>query len=381
MKAFSLLYSSAPTDSRRRAWRLLAAVLVAVLLSAPRAIAEEMTIAVESLPDPVIVWTPDDFANQPDRQWPVVFWYPGTGGIPSVDFICQHVGQRDWVVVGMGFREPGRFEGNEPNVAAELAILHGVRQRLAAPYRLDPARQYVGGFSKGGWVSGMFLTRDPPLAGALILGAGWLEPPPTTSVARPRRAVYAGIGELDGNRAMIQRVVRESGLHQIAVTLDVWEGLGHRGPDQSECLQQWLRVAAAVGRKENTSVVDPLIDEAVTWFDAAFGRLTNGEEPLPKDYFALDTLCRMPFFAILDEESRSAATKKLTKWTAHPKMALEISARRRYDEILERESRDRMIGTLEICRDDYRTLAESAPGTIFSAAAGRAAERAGALLK
>ncbi len=359
----------------------MAGVLGLQLLSATGVIAEETTIAIDSLPDPVIVWTPDDFASQPDRRWPVVYWYPGTGGKPSVDFIRRHVDQRDWIVVGMGFREPGRFEGGEANVATELAILHGVRERLAAPYRLDPARQYVGGFSKGGWISGMYLTRDPTLAGALILGAGWLEPPPSAGVAGPLRAIYAGIGELDGNRAMIQRAVRESALHHIAVTLDVWAGLGHRGPDQSESLRQWLRVAGAAGQNGETSQVDPLLDEAVNWFDAAFGKLTSSKEPLPNRYFALETLSRMPFFAILDEESRSVAAAAFKEWSARPELAPEIAAKRRFDEILDRESRDRMIGTLEICRDDYRKLAESAPGTIFGEAAARAAERADALLK
>lgn len=352
--------------------------LAALTISAA---AEESTLVVASLPDPVIVWAPDELAAQPDRQWPVLFWYPGTGGKPSVDYIRRHAGGKDWVIVGMGFRDPGRFQGDEAGIAAELAILRDVRGRLAEPMRLHPARAYVGGFSKGGWVSALFLARDPALAGALVMGAGILEAWPAAA-SQPLRAAYVGIGELDGNRAMSQRAAREFASCNAEVTLDVWDGLGHALPPESETLRQWLRLQSGAPRPKR-SIVDPLEDEAIRWFDRDFGRITgeDGATALRDRYFDLEKMIHMPLFSHLDAESRAAARKKLAEWAARPELEPEIAAQRQFFAILDRESRDRLIGTLASCRDDYRRLAQSAQGTCFGAAAARAAERAAQLLK
>lgn len=347
--------------------------------------AGETTFAVASLPDPVVLWTPEDYDDQPARQWPVVYWYPGTGGRPSVDYIRRHTEGKGWIIVGMGFRDPGRGKGDEASIATEMAILRGVRERVEHEYRIRPAHSFVGGFSKGGWVSGLFLARDPTLAGALIMGAGLLAPPPGAgekAAAQPRRAAYIGIGELDGNRAMSQRAARELPLLNTVVTLDVWDGLGHTAPDRSESLRQWLRSASA--ESSGGAVIDPLRIEAVEWFDLEFVRLTSEKTDagtLPERFFALEKLGRMPFFAALDDESRTAARDTLAEWSARPDLAPELGAQREYAAILNREGRDRQIGTLSVCREDYQRLAESAPQTVFGAAAARAEKRTSEMLK
>lgn len=346
------------------------------------ATSEESTLVVEGLLDPVIVWAPNDLATQPDRQWPVLFWYPGTGGKPSVDYMRRHAGDKDWVIVGMGFRNPGRFQANEADIAAELAILREVRARLAESMRLHPGRVYVGGFSKGGWVSALFAARDPTLAGLVVMGAGILEAWPAAAASQPRRAAYIGIGEVDGNRAMSQRAARELASGKAEVTLDVWDGLGHALPPESETLRQWLRLESGATRPGGF-IVDPLEDEAVDWFDRAFGRITGGDEAvaLRDRYFELEKIIHMPLFSHLDPESCAAAREKLAEWAARPELAHEITAQRQFFAILGRESRDRLIATLAACREEYRRLAESAPDTRFGSAAARAAERAEQLLQ
>lgn len=373
---------------RRRFWADPAAgvalgVMAAWGIDASRA--GETTFTVASLPDPVVLWTPEDYDDQPARQWPVVYWYPGTGGRPSVDYIRRHTDGKGWIIVGMGFRDPGRGKGDEASIATEMAILRGVRDRVEREYRIRPARSFVGGFSKGGWVSGVFVVRDPTLAGVLIMGAGLFDPPPGAgekTASRPRRLAYIGIGELDGNRAMSQRAARDLPLLNTVATLDVWDGLGHTAPDRSESLRQWLRSASA--ESNVGAVIDPLRTEAVEWFDREFGRLTGEKTDagtLPQRYFALEKLSRMPFFATLDDESRTAAKETLAEWSARPDLAAELAVQRQFFEILDRESRDRQVGTLAICREDYRRLAEAAPQTIFGAAAARAEKRTAEMLK
>ncbi len=369
--------------SQRPRYELLAFSLISLFCGAK---AGELTFVAgtetemvqDGLADPVIIWVPSDYETKPARQWPVVYWYPGTGGHPSVEFIRRHTGGSGWIIVGMGFSDPGRFQADEAGISGELAILDRVRERLGARLRLDPGRAFAGGFSKGGWVSGIFLARDSSLAGALILGAGLLETPPAS--ATPRREAFVGIGELDGNRAMSEQAARGLRSANRCVTMDVWNGLGHTLPGSSESLRQWLRCAGSDDTRTALGI-DPLVAESVEWFDDAFARLTKGTEPLRERYFVLKQLKSMPFFSYLDEEGRSDTDETLQAWTALPVMAAEIAAEQRYLEILDRESRDRQIGTLTLCRDHYHQLATDAPATFFGAAAARAAERASAMLK
>ena len=332
----------------------------------------------DGLADPVIIWVPSDYDAHPARLWPVLYWYPGTGGHPSVEFIRRHTGGNGWIIVGIGFRDPGRFQADEAGISSELAILVQVRERLGTRLRLDPGRAFAGGFSKGGWVSGIFLARDPSLAGALVMGAGLLEIPPAR--ATPRRESFVGIGELDGNRAMSEQAARGLRSANKIVTMDVWNGLGHTLPGSSEALRQWLRCA---GRDDARTAlgIDSLVAESVEWFDEVFARLTKGAEPLRERYFALKQLKAMPFFEHLDQDARSDIDETLQAWAALPELAAEIPAEQRYLEILDRESSDRQIGTLTLCRDHYHQLATDAPATLFGAAAARAAARASALLK
>ena len=45
----------------------------------------------------------------PDRKWPAVFYYHGTGGSPTTDLIRAHTQDKDWIVVGMTYTQGGNL--------------------------------------------------------------------------------------------------------------------------------------------------------------------------------------------------------------------------------------------------------------------------------
>ena len=337
---------------------------------------ESREIGWPGLVAPIVVWLPKNFEAKPGAPgWPMAMWYHGTNGRPTLQPLYGHTDGNDWILVGMTYRAQGTFRGDPENIAAELALNQAVRRALGQRFPIDPKRTFVGGFSKGGWVSALLLEADPALAGGLVMGGGVMEESPR--FVHPGRSVYVGIGEVDPNRAQSQRAARAFRSPVTRVTLDVWDELGHRLPAESDSLRQWLRVEREPPYRAGVTGagIDPLVSEAIEWFDAEMARIRRAEAPAVDRYFALRALAEMPFFARLDEESRAAHAKRLETLAADPGVAKERLAETAYRAILEVESRDRLLGTLVICHEDYRRLAEKFPGTRFGEAAARAAKR------
>lgn len=335
------------------------------------------------LEDPLLIWLPRNYsADAEGSGHPLALWYHGTNGKPVLDPLWTHSEGKDWIIVGMTYRESGTFRGEPENIAAELRINQAVRQALSEVLKIDRRREFVGGFSKGGWVSALLLQSDPTLAGGWIMGGGVMDEKP--GFVRPGRSVYVGIGEVDPNRAMSERAVRAFRDPTTRVTLDEWPELGHRLPEDSECLAQWLNVEGRLGGAssptEGPGGIAPLTGMALDWFDSEMAAIRRSGEPVADRYFALQRLATFPLFAYLDEESRQAHGKREKALAVDPAMDAERQAETIYRKILEVESRDRLLGTLVICHEDYRRLAESHPETHYGKAAARAVERTRGLI-
>ncbi|NIP97911.1 MAG: prolyl oligopeptidase family serine peptidase, partial [Akkermansiaceae bacterium] len=145
-------------------------VILLALTAALSAAPKRLELGFPQLSERLTIAFPENYDQ--GRKWPAIFYYHGTGGKPTTELIRSHTGGQDWFVVGMAYRQKGSFTYSRQTLEDEWQILHATRRHLATKYNLDPKRVYVAGFSKGGWMSGFMLQRDPSLAGAIILGAG-----------------------------------------------------------------------------------------------------------------------------------------------------------------------------------------------------------------
>ncbi len=178
----------------RAALLLVLCVQLLPLAAEPR----HLELGYPQLRERVEVYFPENY--DPSKKWPAVFYYHGTNGSPDTRLIRHHTKEQNWFVIGMSYVQSGKFTFTKETLEAELNIFRSTRNHLVTKYNIDPKRTYVGGFSKGGWISDLFLQADRSIAGAIILGAGHLHEA-TSSPARFRNgtSVFVGIGREDGN--------------------------------------------------------------------------------------------------------------------------------------------------------------------------------------
>lgn len=202
--------------------------------------AEETRIRIEGVEDEVVVSLPGNYV--PGKTYPAVFYYHGTNGRPTTGLIRSHTGDRDWIVVGMAYAKRGVFELTPAGMGAEEAIFHQVRARLMGECGLDPARLYVSGFSKGGWMSGLLLQKEKSIAGAAILGAGHTHQlEATPAKLRMDTPVFVGVGRQDNNYLFGLKARHFFGGLGAQVEMEAWPRLGHEFPAAGSVgLTEWF---------------------------------------------------------------------------------------------------------------------------------------------
>ncbi len=326
----------------------------------------------------LLLWLPKSHGEDPDRRWPVCLYYHGTNGSPTLNLALEVAGRENWILIGMTYREAGRFQGTPENLEAEKQIYQSLLEQWNADYslQLDPNRVFVGGFSKGGWISGLFLENDPRLAGAIILGAGLLhetgEPESERSVSG--KSVYLGLGEKDGNVAMSfggADLLRTWGAN---VTWDLWEGIGHSISRPAPVyLQQWFAVEGA--EKESLSVQS----DAVEWLEKEWERIRELKTPLDQ-WAALENLNQSPWREFVDSELDSELALLRAELATQQDLVDEREARIQFFEILKAESENRRVETLRIAHQAYGVLASERSETLWGKRAAIARDRAAVLL-
>lgn len=330
------------------------------------------------LAEPLLLWLPGSHGENPDRLWPVCLYYHGTKGAPTLHFALEAAGRENWILIGMTYRESGRFQGSRENVEAERQIYQDLLEEWDARYSLglDPGRVFVAGFSKGGWVAGLFVESDPRLAGAVILGAGLLDRPGEPRRPRPigGKPVYFGLGEKDGNVAMSFRGVEILEKDGARVTWDLWEGIGHAIPAKAPVfLQQWFDREGA----ESGSLA--VRSDAVEWMEAERARIRALESPVDR-WEALDVLSRSPWRDLADAELDAEIVSLQSEVAAREDLVEEREAREAYLRILEAESANRWVETLRVAHDAYEALALAHPETRWGKRAAVARDRTASLL-
>ena len=291
----------------------------------------------------------------PDRKWPAVFYYHGTGGSPTTDLIRAHTQDKDWIVVGMTYTQGGNLPATAEYIEKEFLILTSTRRHLAAKWNLDPRRCYVAGFSKGGWMAGFLLQHDPGLAGAIVLGAGHQFLIRKPARFRRSKSLFVGVGRLDENYPFALRSLVHYRPLGARTTFETWHGLEHRFPESgSPALRQWLEIEA-----------NPKGDHEVAAEEWVTGRIDEikGMPNLVDQWVAFRDLEKAPYLRLLGEKGEARVGALVTRLEQGGRVGAEAKALVAHRVLLREEAKGHTIPLCQRLAGEYLALSEAHRGT------------------
>ena len=322
---------------------------VGMVHSAPK----RLELGFPQLAERVQVVLPGNYS--PDRKWPAIFYYHGTGGRPTTELIQAHTQDQDWIVVGMTYTQEGNLPATAEYIEKEFRIFSSTRRHLAAKWNLDPRRCYVAGFSKGGWMAGFLLQHDPGLAGAVILGAGHQFLIRKPAKFRGPQSLFVGIGRQDETYPFALRALVHYRPLGARTTFETWHGLGHRFPENgSSALRQWLEIEA-----------NPKGDHQIAaeeWVNRRIDEI-KGMPNLVDQWVAFRDLEKAPYLRALGEEAEARVRSLVTKLEKGGRVAAEGKAQAAHRLLLREEAKGHTIPLCQRLAGDYLALSEAHRGT------------------
>lgn len=329
-------------------------LLLAALATPIMAEAKRLELGFPGLGYRVQVVFPADY--DPARTWPAILYYHGTNGKPDTRLIRHHTGENGWFTIGMTYVQQGKFTFTPESLNAELNILRSVRHHLATKYNVDPKRTYVAGFSKGGWLSGLFLQADPELAGAIILGAGHVHQVHTNPTKfRRHTPVFLGVGRMDGNYPFALRAVMFYRGLGATTTLDTWHDHAHQFPqDGSTALTQWLAIEAKPKADHRAAASD--------WLTTRLDEIKIIPDPVNR-WVALLDLQATPYFSLLSKTDQTTVTKARSTLEQSAVVAEEAATLTAHRKLLRTEINTHSKENYQQMATAYLQLANSAPTT------------------
>jgi predicted peptidase len=181
-------------------------------------------------------WVPKDYT--PDRSWPIIYCYHGMGQTAVVWPFRNLTDRVGFILVGMEYVKPGRYASQRTE--DELANLKRIHNLLAKKLQINDRRQFIGGFSMGGWWTSLIAEKEPTLfAGVVILGsgrAGSRNPPRMTGLP-----IFIGIGENDPGSQAAEVAANSYRSQGAAVTLEIFKGRDHSVDMDNAVLKTWLK--------------------------------------------------------------------------------------------------------------------------------------------
>ena len=271
------------------------------------------------------VYVPTDY--DPKSPPPVVVFFHGTNGRPSVGLIVSASGGSGFIVVGQAYIRRGLFSASASQASSEWYNTKRMLAALSKELPFDRKRIYVSGFSKGGWMASLIQELHPnEIAGAFIGGAGRVPFMPRTSVrARTPKPVYIGVGEVDANctasRAGIEYFTRLNA----QVTYDEFPGVGHTCV-MTQRMHDWFHVERLRGTDELQAVAKEKIDEVL-----------NAQTGSWERYRALTELRQSPWYPIVPASSRKAVEDAVTALKKDPEVAPQLRGKAAYERMLQKE--------------------------------------------
>jgi len=323
------------------------------------------------LQHPIKVVLPDD--HDPAKSYPALLYYHGQGGQPDTSQMLHHTGSKHWIVVGMTYYQLGAMTMTREAMAREMTLLRSVKRHLQTKYGMNPARCYVGGFSKGGWMADMFLQADSSLAGGVVLGAGHLHKYHKSPVRyKKKKPVFIGVGRLDINYPHALKAVLHHRKMGALTNLEVWSGVGHSMPrDGSEGLQQWFNLRLL----EKPS----LNDAARTAMQKSYKDALK-LAPL-EQWQRLGVIRDQPYSDVLGADWKKLLTQKITELEKVEPVKSEAKALAKHRKILYQEITKVTLTSLVQVHNDYQVLADQFSSTVEGKLAIKDRDRTAAMIK
>lgn len=323
------------------------------------------------------LFVPEDYVEA--RDWPLLYVFHGTGGRASTRMFQEYTGGRGYVIIAAPYAMPGEGSLSREGVLSEIRRIQAVREALGRSLRLD-GRVFVGGFSKGGWMSDLLIKEGfPGLSGGLILGAGRIpvdvgraldRPSPKTENGNSRTHVYVGIGQLDTNHVYSFRAEQHyRGLTDHEVILEEYWAKAHR-PGEAACLflHQWLRLRAVA------SVTAEERQWATDWWDAAVEQSEQVTPPMERLLY-LETVARAPLAKLLPENKRETLERTLNRVRGHRALRAETDAQRAYLSAQKSEREFKRSEELVEVAHQFHRVYQRFPKTFFGQRAALDVER------
>jgi predicted esterase len=180
-------------------------------------------------------WVPKDYT--PDRSWPIIYCYHGMGQTAVVWPFRNLTDRVGFILVGMEYVKSSRTAAQRTD--DELANLKRIHNLLAKRLQINDRRQFIGGFSMGGWWTSVIAEKEPTLfAGVIILGAGRPGGNPPKMTGLP---IFIGIGENDPSRQGAEVAAAFYRGKGAAVTLEIFKGRDHSVDTDNAVLKTWLK--------------------------------------------------------------------------------------------------------------------------------------------
>lgn len=246
-------------------YRVLAVVAVSVWVSVA-AVGQEEALPAEKLaltPGKIaklrsvgceydhLVYAPSDYTA--NRKWPAIFCYHGMNGKPTLEPFRSLTGGKGFIIIGMSYAKDGGgpvVEGKTRTWAEydkvlqnDAKVLRPLVADLVRCLPIDKDKMILGGFSRGGWMTSSVGEMTIELWSALVItGAGRERRDrdsfnPKGLVGKP---IFIGVGSEENNYDNGLRGQEFYTSARAKVTLEVWQGFGHRCDTKSEKLKMFL---------------------------------------------------------------------------------------------------------------------------------------------
>ena len=321
---------------KMRGWSLIGALALSVCASAA-----ETELKAPGVEDAILVSLPEN--HDPSKSWPAVFSYHGFNGKPETRTTRSHTGPKDWIVIGMGYTQKGKYQVGPEDIANELKAFRYARDELARTQGLDPKRVFVTGYSKGGWMTDTLLQAAPDFAGGAILMGGHIPSALKNTPAQDKgRSIFIGVGRLDPNHLpSLKALLFYRGLG-LQTSFEAWSGLGHDFPREGSVgLREWYVIQNG-GKPDEKAL------------EEEFAGLLEG--PAMEAWLGLIGLQERPFFHVEASAWPDRITKELEQLEKDGSIAQEAKIRMTHRQLLARELKMKTLEELREINTGYLKL-------------------------
>ena len=303
--------------------------------------AADLEMKVPGVEDAILVSLPEN--HDSSKLWPAVFSYHGFNGRPETRTTRSHTGSKDWIVIGMGYTQKGKYQVGAEDIVNELKVFRHVRDELSRTQGLDPKRVFITGCSKGGWMTDTLLQAAPDFAGGAILMGGHIPTALRNAPAQAKgRSIFIGVGRLDPNYLPSLKALLFYRRLGLTTSFEAWSGLGHDFPREGSVgLREWYVL-------QNSGIPDEKV------LAGEFASLLR--EPALEAWQGLIEFKERPFCQVKGSQWPDRISKELDRLEKDVTIAREAKIRGSHRQLLARELKIKTLDELREINTGYLKL-------------------------